>query len=1136
MKKVNDLFRFSPTDLSNFLGCRHATSLDTRRADGELEVPLRHNARLERLAERGLLHETAYLRFLETLGLQIEKLGNFDDTANMSVTIDLMREGVDVIFQASLESGLFAGRSDFLIRVNETSNLGNWSYEVVDTKLSQMTKAGTILQLCLYSDLVANIQGLPPEAAHVVKPGDPFEKETFPLSRYWSYFRLVKRQLQGFIAAQDTNDLYPEPVPHCEVCRWFPVCDRRRRDDDHLSFIAGIQSTQIIEIRRQGVDTLESFAKTETPLNERPLSGSREAYDRIHAQAKLQYKGREQAANLAEFRPVEHPQSEKESLRGFLRLPEPNAGDVFLDFEGNPHAPDGVLEYLFGYVIHGPNGPEYHHDWCLDRRSEKNSFDRFMTFLVERRRQFPDFHVYHYAPYEPAAMKRMAMRHAMHEAVLDEFLRAEKFVDLFGVVRQGLTLSVERYSIKNLEVYYDFQREADLRDVRIGLNEVERSIELGGSANVSQAALDLVQAYNMDDCVSTLHLQSWLEGKRLELIDGGEDVPRPPAKPGNAGDGVEERNAQTAEVFDRLVAELPEVDLSDFQRSKKLMAHLLDYFYRENKTVWWEYFRHLELEDDDLLYEKSAIAGLRFIRQQAPEGRARTPISVYEYPPQEHTVRPGKNLSHRDGRTIGTVISIDYLQRTIEIKKTRETATFHPSSVFVHDFVRPHSLPSALLALGTEIADLYPGNPQIRSARHDLLSRRRPRFHELSLPQSGEPIDLAIRMARDLDHSILAIQGPPGTGKTHVASRMIVALAKQGFRIGITAVSHKVISNLILKAFECDEINSIQFAHQSSSRPEDYPEAITVLRRPADSLTAINKGSVVGGTAFLWSNEMLTQQLDYLFIDEAGQMSLALALAAMRATKNAILLGDPQQLEQPQRAAHPEGAEVAALGHYIGEHATISADRGLFLAETWRLHPYVCKFTSQQFYDSRLNSREHCTRHAIVGEGDLAGAGLRYVPAVHHGNQSRSDKEVEIVCQIVNQLTRSGFQWSDADRRIHPLTYSDILIVAPYNAQVDAIKAALRDQARVGTVDKFQGQEAPVVIYSTATSSAEDAPRGMEFLYDPHRFNVATSRSKCLTILVASPKLFEPSCRTPRQMELANSFCRFAEMATEVIL
>ena len=297
----------------------------------------------------------------------------------------------------------------------------------------------------------------------------------------------------------------------------------------------------------------------------------------------------------------------------------------------------------------------------------------------------------------------------------------------------------------------------------------------------------------------------------------------------------------------------------------------------------------------------------------------------------------------------------------------------------------------------------------------------------------------------------------------------------------------------------------------------------------ADVLDALlnNEVDIAAGTAWLWSREDLAEKLDVLFVDEAGQMSLADVLAVSQAAKSVVLLGDPRQLEQPLQGTHPPGVAVSALEHILGEAETMPSERGLFLEHTWRLAPKICEFTSELFYDNRLESRKELSQQKLEGPSRFAGSGLFFVPVEHEGNQSSSDEEVNVISDIVNELT--GMTWIDKEGQSHAITLDDILIVAPYNAQVFKLSERIHSD-RIGTVDKFQGQEAPVVIYSMTTSSPEEAPRGMEFLYSLNRFNVATSRARCVCILVANPKLFEPECKTPHQMKLANALCRYREM------
>jgi len=284
----------------------------------------------------------------------------------------------------------------------------------------------------------------------------------------------------------------------------------------------------------------------------------------------------------------------------------------------------------------------------------------------------------------------------------------------------------------------------------------------------------------------------------------------------------------------------------------------------------------------------------------------------------------------------------------------------------------------------------------------------------------------------------------------------------------------------------------------------------------------------------MWGREDMADSVDVLFVDEAGQMSLANVLALSPAATSIVLLGDPQQLDQPQRGLHPLGAEVSALGHLLNGRATIAADQGVFLTETRRLHPDVCAFTSELFYEGRLTSRPENSKQRLNAVDPLGGTGLRFAPVEHTGNQNESPEEVERVAAFVEGLLGTGAAWTDKEGKTNSLGLQDILIVAPYNAQVAALVERLPEGSRVGTVDKFQGQEAPLVLYSMATSTPEDAPRGMEFIYSLNPLNVAVSRARCVAVIVASPALFQVQCKTPRQIELANAFCRYLEMARPV--
>ena len=361
---------------------------------------------------------------------------------------------------------------------------------------------------------------------------------------------------------------------------------------------------------------------------------------------------------------------------------------------------------------------------------------------------------------------------------------------------------------------------------------------------------------------------------------------------------------------------------------------------------------------------------------------------------------------------------------------------------------------------------------------------------------------------------------------------MICELVRLGKTVGITANSHKVIRNLIdatIKAADQSEI-ALQCC-QKVDKIEDLQHRLTFTEERRGPVWRPQKRyGGRGGTAWLWSRPEAFETVDFLFVDEAAQMSLANVLAVSQAAKTVVLIGDPQQLDQPMQGSHPEGTDVSALDHLLKGERTIARDKGLFLEETWRLHPAICAYTSELFYDRKLHSRKGLENQVITGTGPISGAGLYFRPVRHHGNQNYSPEEAEAISQLVSAILAGNSTWSEREGRERPVTLDDIMIITPYNAQVFEIQQRLPG-ARVGTVDKFQGREAPIAIYSLATSSRADAPRGMEFLYSLKRLNVATSRAQCASVIIGCPQVFEAECRTPRQIQLANAFCRYAEMA-----
>ncbi len=1188
MRIINGRLRLAASDVANFLACRHLTRLDLLHARGELEPPQPFDAGFQDLIRRGEAHEKDVLERFLAAGLTVADLGQLPEDDAALATDEAVRSGTDVIYQAVLTQDAepsrrpgvvfragppdsrgapegrppgpaLLGRPDFLVRAGlldaPDGEPRPERYEVVDAKLARSAKARAVAQTAFYSYLLTGLQGVAPRWMHLAL--GTREMTAFRVGDYAAYERQIRGALTGFIAA-DTGenppaDPYPEPVEHCAICRWSELCAARRRRDDDLSLVAGMTTGQRRALKESGIATRRGLAAAED------LSGVRrpaaEPLQRARLQARLQVASEDSGA--IQYHLLD-PERDGDGLtipnRGLGALPEPADGDLFFDIEGARYYSEDQrefgLQYLFGIADTADpderGAPRYHQIWCFDRAGEKAAFEELIDFVTERIRRNPGLHVYHYNHYEPTAVDhltelhetrqeavgRLMGRHATREDEVDDLLRLGVFVDLYRVVRQALRAGVESYSIKRLEPLCGYQRHVDLRDATTSLVEFEEALDDGTAASDAERRR-VVAGYNEDDCRATLALRNWLEARRGELAARlGEDLPRPaaPDEPRAHAD------PDVARVRSALLADVPARDSarSGEQRTKVLLADLLDWHRRENKPAWWRYFYVRTLSAAELIDEPDSLGGLTWGAQV--QKVKQSVVLRFSFPPQEHRFSPlDSAFDPVTGRT-WQVWAVDDAHGTIDLKIGADYSGPLPDALVEGGPVDTRTQARRLLDLGDRVArdglhtsdaatTLLQRQPPVIASSHQTAA---PPLPHPSLRDEGEDAgDAAVRLVVGLRDSYLPIQGPPGTGKTFTAARQVLELVGQGRTVGITGPSHAVIHNLIgavLRQARADVTLRIgqraerdnPFLHQGAAMMS-YPQLEQALRgRYVD---------VAAGTAWMWAREEFAGSVDTLVVDEAGQVSLADTLAVAGAARSLVLLGDPQQLAQPSQAAHPPGAGVSALEHILGERATMPADAGLLIDRTWRMHPDLCRFTSETFYDGKLSGVAGLELQQILSDR----SGLRIVEVPHDGNTNSSPEEAAVVARLVHDML--GLTWQDKEGIRRPITPADVLVVTPYNAQIRAIEAALAAAGcdagvQVGTVDKFQGREAPAVIYSMATSSPDEAPRGLEFLYDPHRLNVATSRARALAVIVASPALLRVFCRTPRQMFLVNALCR----------
>ena len=1163
MQLIDGRVVYSATDLVGFLECRHLANLERASTAGYIKRPMREDPVLDRIAQRGLEHEARFLEGLSAEGVRVTNVERNETLTAVEriargrdATLEAMRGGADVIYQAVLFDGRRLGYADFLRRVERPSALGEWSYEVWDTKLARHAKASAVLQLCMYSDLLEALQGRRPEEMHVALGGVQRETASFRVADYAAYYRSVARDFEALL--DDPAPVFPvpsrpEPVDHCGVCRWTLECRAQWRAEDDLSLVASLTSRQRRALHAIEVTTRTALAEPSAPLPDRLDGAGREALSRIRAQAQIQVRGEREGEVLSERIP---PARDREGAlvpnAGLLMLPEPSPGDLFFDIEGDPFfASDEVdgIEYLFGVIEPGrpeaDGRPAFHALWAIEdgtvtTRAERRTFERLIDLVMERLEADPELHVYHYAPYEPTAVKRLAGRYGTREEEVDRLLRGGVFVDLYRAVRQGIRASVESYSIKRLEPLYGFEREVDLRDAGTSIVEFETWLELGRGEQRDEL-LEEIEGYNRDDCVSTLRLRDWLEEQRAALAAEIGDLPRPTAiEPQETEDSAAQIAVQ--ELVDELLDGLPEdgEPRDDEEHGRWLLAQLLNWHRREAKSFWWRYFfLRDELTDEERREESDALGELTSEDSWPdPAPRARSTIYRFSFPPQEHRIGVGdRPRDPAADQSMGLVVHIDDENGIIDLRLGTSRPAPAPTSLIPFELFRPQPKPESLQRLARWVIERGIEAPGEHRAVRDLLMRRPPRAGQPAggaLARSGEDAqDAARRLVLALDESYLAIQGPPGSGKSTVGARMIVDLVAAGKRVGVTANSHKVIGELLEKAASVAQERGVPITIGQRTNDDEpaYRDAVHLASNDdaRDGLADCSL-DVVGGTSWLWAREDMAGSVDVLFIDEAGQMSLADAIAASPCAANLVLLGDPQQLDQPLQGVHPPGAERSVLAHVLDGARVMPDDLGLFLGGTWRLHPRISAYTSEVFYEGRLSSHEGREALAVAGEPPFDGAGIGFLAVPHGGHANESPEEVDAIAAHVRALLASEPTWTDAEGEIRPLTGDDILIITPYNAQVAVLREALPDM-RIGTVDKFQGQEAPISIYSMATSSPEEAPRGMEFLYSLNRLNVATSRAQCLAIVAASPALLRARCRTPRQMRLANALARLVEVA-----
>ena len=1127
----------SATDLTRATECEWSV---LRRLDARLgrvdAVPDPADALRDRAALLGDVHEARQLaEYRRTFGagvVEIERPADSRDPVALAAaqqrTLDAIRSGADVVFQATLFDGGFVGFADFLVR-----NGDEW--DVYDTKLARRAKVTALMQLAAYAGRLQAL-GVPVgDRVHLLL-GDG-STSTHRLADIAPVFVDRMGRLRSLvderIAATAPIEWGAEGVAACGRCAECTAQVEAARD---VLLVGRLSVRQRDRLRTAGIATIDALAASSGPvegIGPGPLQ-------RLRLQAELQLEAERGSG----------PSARVIDAEGLAALPGADAGDVFFDFEGDPlWSDDGRtwgLEYLFGVVELDDAEEVFRPFWAHDREQEKQALLAFLEYVTARRRAHPGMHVYHYADYERSHLQQLCARHGVGEAMLDELLREHVHVDLYPIVLRSIRISERSYSLKRLEPLYmgDRLRESDVTDGAASVEAYVTWTRLVDDGRTDEAAAQLreIADYNRYDCASTLGLRDWL----LRLADEHGVSRRPPQPEEPDRDvAIARREEEVRDALLARIADVPRADRDAEQTALALAAAAIEYHRREDKSFWWEHYNRAiaPVEDwaeqrDVLVVEQaeeldgwrregrggSDVRTIRLIGALAPGSGVKPgdeeAFVMYAEPVPEgcEAVPVGQRGEHartivrsvellRDGRT--AVVLDEQAGRTDGVANEPWAAL--PVAMTPRAPFRTRNQRAAILEWGGRLVHGFAQGDAVL----DLLQRASPRTTGGGIESSTDPsVDAIVRDVLRLRRSSLAVQGPPGSGKTHVGAHVIAALVRDhGWRIGVVAQSHAVVENLLDRVVGAGldpdrvgkRISTAGTVGAWTVIEPDKPVGVRLWTKHQDS-----GGYVVGGTTWTFTdpNQVEQKQLDLLVIDEAGQFSIANTIAVGVSARNLLLLGDPQQLPQVSQGLHPEPVDASALGWLSDGHDVLPAEFGVFLPETWRMHPALTALVSDLSYEGRLRSRlPETTARRLDG----VPPGLHPVPVDHPGDTIESTAEAQAVLDLVRRHV--GLPWHDQALPLpdRPLEQSDLIVVAPFNAQVALLRATLDgagfSRVPVGTVDRFQGQEAVVAIVSLTASSPADVPRGIGFVLSRNRINVAISRAQWAAYLVHSPAL-----------------------------
>ena len=1110
----------TPSKITAWLECPHYLTLDSQVAAGTLIRPYSVVGSFgELLRDKGKAHEKACLAAFNAAGKRIREIPDKADDETFADFVQRVGnpfkdDDWDVLFQMPFIHDGMRGTADFIERVTDPET-GEVSFEPIDSKLTRTAaKPGHVLQLCFYADGIEALTGIAPEQMHIwLGSGD---LDPLRVAEFRPYWRRLRQKLAREIEAGPAAVTEPEPCAHCQFCEFSPLCDQQWRDERSLVLVARIRSQERSHLAAAGVDTLDYLADSAPPLD--GINDERLGW--LVQQASLQRQAETQPAMPHAFSSADGA-GDPEDDDYKHRLPKPDDGDVFIDFEGHPYwTIEQGLFFLFGLLTRTADGDwDYEDLWAHTKEDERATAAKVIAYLTERRSEFPGMHIYHYNHTERSNLESLADGNPVAEAQIKELVTTGAFIDLYRTVLTSIQIGAESYSLKCAEKLTDFQRDHAIATGAGAVLSYEHYLETGDQADLTDIA-----NYNADDVRATLAVRDWLVTHR----PGGSEWRAPYLQTDPEPELTELREREI-----RLHAYGPETD-------EHFLGDLIGYWWRERQADLGPKRARFDHRESVLLDDPEVIAGLNqpqlIERFHSTHGTPILPAMRFSFPQQElgpWAVKGGQTIFVDDeaNTRYASISELDHEARTVDFvwPENLQEADPAPRAVVHDDWVNDKSKAVALQRFADNLLDGDPLNPVTTA----LLKSETPRFAGDGPPGGLFTDDLRAleNLVIRLDHSYIAIQGPPGTGKTFTGAALIRALVLAGKRVGITAFSHAAIDNLLREVFKTfrREGGMEQLRCIRQKRGAENPPAGVVLDDNNRKLADPNFNLVAGSTWKFCSQALRDSPVDVLFIDEAGQLGLADALAASTAAHNLVLLGDPLQLAQVTKARHPNNSGRSVLDHALDGEGTISPHRGVFLPETRRMHDDVCEFISEQIYEGRLKPHKDCARQSTV-----AGTGLRWLRAEHQNNVTSSPEEGDMILTAVQRLL--GTAWTDNTGQTKPLTVGDFVVVTPYNDQRLLLEDLFNTHAdthglHVATVDKFQGQEKAVVFFSMAASTGEDVPRGTDFLFSRNRLNVAVSRAQCLAYLVCTEELLHTRARDIDDMRLISTLNAFVEYA-----